>query len=144
MADSMAAAPDAAGVLDHFERVKNWGRWGKDDQKGTLNLITEPHRVAAAGLVRQGRAVSMARDINTQYGAPDSNAQMFWVVTGQCVDCPPEVPTSRYAAGNVASAVEYIGMVFHGANTTHLDTQAHLFWKGRVYNDRPSGLGWTA
>ena len=37
-----------------FESVKNWGRWGPDDQLGTLNLIT-PERVrAAAGLVRYG------------------------------------------------------------------------------------------
>ncbi|MEP7159371.1 MAG: cyclase family protein, partial [Chloroflexota bacterium] len=38
-----------------FESVKNWGRWGPDDQLGTLNFIT-PERVrAAAGLVQSGR-----------------------------------------------------------------------------------------
>jgi kynurenine formamidase len=38
----------------------NWGRWGPDDEKGTLNLVTPAMVVAAAGLVRQGKAISMA------------------------------------------------------------------------------------
>ncbi|HEX9855569.1 MAG TPA: cyclase family protein [Acidimicrobiia bacterium] len=42
------------------KRHSNWGRWGDDDQKGTLNLITPDHIVGAARLVRQGKAISMA------------------------------------------------------------------------------------
>jgi hypothetical protein len=30
--------------------LSNWGRWGKDDQKGTLNLITPAKRKQAAAL----------------------------------------------------------------------------------------------
>ena len=37
-----------------FEPVKNWGRWGKDDDRGTLNYITPEHVRKAAGLVRSG------------------------------------------------------------------------------------------
>ena len=36
---------------------RNWGRWGKDDQIGALNLITPARRAAAARLVRTGRSV---------------------------------------------------------------------------------------
>jgi hypothetical protein len=37
-----------------FEATKRWGRWGEDDDRGALNLLT-PERVArAAGLVRDG------------------------------------------------------------------------------------------
>ena len=42
-----------------FESVKNWGRWGPDDQRGTLNYITPQKVREAAGLVRSGRHVSM-------------------------------------------------------------------------------------
>src|SRR5207253_4991414 len=54
-----------------FESVCNWGRWGPEDDKGTLNYIT-PERVRrAAGLVRSGRSVSMAVPISTVAG-PDN------------------------------------------------------------------------
>ena len=37
-----------------FEAVKNWGRWGPDDEAGALNLITPEKRAAAAGEVTHG------------------------------------------------------------------------------------------
>ncbi len=54
-----------------FEAVKNWGRWGPDDEKGTLNYITPDHVKRAAGLVRSGRSISMAIPINIVAG-PDN------------------------------------------------------------------------
>ena len=36
------------------KRLSNWGRWGAEDERGTLNLITPDKLVAAAGLVRKG------------------------------------------------------------------------------------------
>ena len=41
----------------------NWGRWGEDDELGTLNLITDGARARAAAEVRSGRAVSLALPI---------------------------------------------------------------------------------
>jgi hypothetical protein len=66
----MAQLPSAAPALDYIDRLKNWGRWGPDDQRGTLNLIRPEHRVAAAQLVAEGRTVSCARDLVTAYGHP--------------------------------------------------------------------------
>ena len=43
-----------------FKDISNWGRWGKDDELGTLNLITSEKRKAAAALVRDGVSVSLA------------------------------------------------------------------------------------
>jgi hypothetical protein len=37
-----------------FSKVKNWGRWGPDDQLGTLNYMTPDSVQAAAALVRSG------------------------------------------------------------------------------------------
>ena len=39
------------------EELSNWGRWGKEDQLGTLNLITPEKRVAAAALVTEGVSI---------------------------------------------------------------------------------------
>ena len=45
-----------------MSELSNWGKWGKDDQAGTINLITPAKRKAAAALVREGFSVSMALD----------------------------------------------------------------------------------
>src|SRR4051812_13831185 len=42
--------------------LSNWGRWGKDDEVGALNLITPAKRKQAAGLVQEGFSVSLAGD----------------------------------------------------------------------------------
>ena len=47
-------------VRELSQRHSNWGRWGPDDERGTLNLVTTEMVVAAAGLVRQGKTISMA------------------------------------------------------------------------------------
>src|SRR5215831_7166440 len=51
---------------DVFKQVSNWGRWGKDDQLGTLNLITPDRKREAAKLVQEGVSVSLARELNTE------------------------------------------------------------------------------
>ena len=49
-------------VLGIFEKVSNWGRWGKDDERGALNLITDAKRAAAAKLATTGQVVSMKKE----------------------------------------------------------------------------------
>jgi hypothetical protein len=50
----------AADVERWMKDLSNWGRWGKEDQLGTLNLITPAKRQAAARLVRDGVTVSLS------------------------------------------------------------------------------------
>ena len=53
---SAARFPRNADEFDQmFQQVKNWGRWGADDQLGAANLITEAKRQQAADLVEAGR-----------------------------------------------------------------------------------------
>jgi hypothetical protein len=50
-----ARFPHNAAEFDElFRQVSNWGRWGKDDQLGSANLVTEAKRKQAAALVRVG------------------------------------------------------------------------------------------
>src|SRR5688572_33487392 len=62
-------SPAGRVTAAQYERWKtelsNWGRWGKDDQIGTLNLITPAKRRQAAALVRDGVSVSLAGDADT-------------------------------------------------------------------------------
>src|SRR3954467_10107096 len=74
---SRAAEADHTVTQAQFDRWKqelaNWGRWGKDDERGTLNLITPAKRKAAAALVRDGVPVSLARDADTVKSVDNSS-----------------------------------------------------------------------
>jgi kynurenine formamidase len=135
-------------VLGYFDSLSNWGRWGDDDELGTLNLITDDVRLAAARAVRHGRSVSCAWEVT----APDEMERS----TNTC-PCAADMP----GAGNMPARFhadrrwgfsnERLGLMFHGNTVTHLDSPCHLFWDGRMYNGRPhtmvdaaTGSAWAA
>src|SRR5438094_8410947 len=60
--------PSEKEVTSWIRERRNWGRWGKDDQKGAINLITPAKRVAAARLVKSGRSVSLSRPFPKEPG----------------------------------------------------------------------------
>src|ERR1700749_2817399 len=61
----------------YFEQImkdlSNWGRWGKDDQLGTVNLITPAKRKAAAKLVTEGVSISLSRDTDSVKGVDNGS-----------------------------------------------------------------------
>ena len=123
-------------VVAMMRSLSNWGRWGADDQLGTLNLITPAHRRRAASLVSEGVSVSCSRPISTEITA-DTTVQplRFMVDSGEGRDtAPPARQLER------RGAAEFIGMVFHGYTITHVDTPAHYFWNGQLYNGRSCNL----
>jgi kynurenine formamidase len=125
----LVATPEAE-VLGYFESLRNWGRWGPDDELGTLNFIRPEHRRQAAGLVVDGATVSCERLISTSYS--EDNAQPllhFMIATGE------SAPSSGQAA-----ASDWLGMAFHGHGITHLDSLGHFFWDGKMYNGRSAGV----
>lgn len=112
--------PTEDEVQTYFETCSNWGRWGADDSAGTINLITPEKRVEAAALVRSGRAVSLAHALNTVGGPGNANPAQHFLRTG------------------VDFSVDYIGILFHGYATTHVDALCHIFWDGKMYNGKPA------
>ena len=50
---------DIQHLRETAEKLKNWGRWGKDDEKGTLNFITPEIVVNAAKLIKKGTRFGM-------------------------------------------------------------------------------------
>src|SRR3990172_12105705 len=105
--------------------LSNWGRWGKDDELGTLNLITPGKRKTAAALVKEGVTVSLA-----------SNAQTEKAVD---VPCPNEGAMLTASEAGATDRIAY--PCIHGAGTTHLDSFAHRFFGGKMWNGYPvSGL----
>jgi kynurenine formamidase len=112
-----------------FEQVKNWGRWGSDDELGTLNLVTEEKVREAASLVRSGRRVSMAIPINTIAGPDNSLPASVLMVQGHDV----AVDGSKVTFG-----VDYLAMAPHGDCHTHVDALCHVAYDGLTYNGRPA------
>jgi kynurenine formamidase len=124
-------------VVAMLEKLSNWGRWGADDQLGTINFITPAVRRRAAGLVRDGVPVSCARPIALNQLSADTTFQplRFMVDSGEGRDHdPPERLLARRGAS------EFVGMVFHGYTITHVDSPAHYFWQGKIYNGRSCNL----
>ena len=52
-----------AQVQRWMTELSNWGRWGKDDQLGTLNLITPQKRQQALALAKRGLVVSLEQPV---------------------------------------------------------------------------------
>ena len=126
-------------MLGWFDALSNWGRWGDDDRLGTLNHLTAAKRVSAAGLVQEGVSVSCSWDIRTgpQPGAT-VESQRYMLSTGLGLD--EEGRRGLLGGGRGGGAQEFIGMVFHGLDVTHLDSLAHLFWDGKMYGGAPASL----
>jgi kynurenine formamidase len=107
-----------------MKTVNNWGRWGKDDQLGTLNLITPAKRAQAVALAKTGTVVSLAH-------------------------LPPLVPKAKSEDGAGAHLEITLHMLdagfttedqliaFHGSTFTHIDGLCHGDYDGRIYNGYP-------
>jgi kynurenine formamidase len=110
-----------------FESVKNWGRWGPDDQLGTLNLITRDRIRAAAGLVRSGRRVSLQIPINTVAGPDNQNPAIHFVTQAHDIDI---------GSGGLRFGLDFLGMACHGDCHTHVDALCHISYNGLTYNGK--------
>ena len=139
----MTPVPMEAEVLDYFDSLSNWGRWGPDDVLGTLNFITDAKRMEAAQLVRTGRVVSCSWDIDTALQDDDVvwPPQRYMITTGQGLrDEHRLLPEGILPTDRQAGVSEFLGMVYHGFRITHLDALSHIFWDSKMYNDLPSEL----
>ena len=103
------------------ERFSNWGRWGADDQRGTINFVTPEVSAHAATLARLGRVVSLALPIGPTRASLESGFEH-------------EMSVGAAASGDT------LHMRFHGWSITHLDALCHMFTGpgGQLYNGRPS------
>src|SRR5499426_878478 len=114
---SSQTAPTRAVTAAEYESWKkdlsNWGRWGRDDEIGALNLITAAKRKQAAALVKEGVSVSLAADVDTV----------------KAVDNP-----NPYEVTHVGIATDRIAVDYHGIAHTHLDSLAHINERGVFYN----------
>jgi kynurenine formamidase len=130
---SVRPDPTEAEVLTYFDKFSNWGRWGADDQAGTLNLITPEKRRQAAALVQDGATVSLGKLLTTEIGE-HIKPPLFPAPTHFMLQNGEQF----HACGNepyvLQTALDYFGVAFHSISITHLDAVGHVFWDGKMYN----------
>ncbi|HTM31225.1 MAG TPA: cyclase family protein [Vicinamibacterales bacterium] len=97
-----------------FQQVKNWGRWGPNDQLGAANLVTEAKRRQAAGLAKTGLTVSLAHNPLTE--SAEDNASPFEHTMNR------GFTTDTYRVS------------YHGYAHSHLDALCHILYKDQTYN----------
>ncbi|MFI6868948.1 cyclase family protein [Nocardia sp. NPDC050406] len=115
--------------LDLAKRVNNWGRWGSDDQIGTLNLITDEVVRAAAATVRSGRRVALAVPLS-QRGIQTG------MIPGRVNPLHSMVAVNweLFGEGTVATSDDVVTMGLQAG--THWDALPHVSYEGRLYNGR--------
>jgi kynurenine formamidase len=98
--------------------LSNWGRWGKDDELGTLNLITPAKRMAALALVKEGVPVSLSTNGFAE----------------KAVDVPCPTEWAMTTTSDIGATDRVAFPCIHGAASTHIDSLAHTFFRSKMWN----------
>ncbi|MCK7626290.1 cyclase family protein [Streptomyces sp. RS10V-4] len=116
---------------DIARRVNNWGRWGPDDEIGTLNLITPDVVRAAAATVRSGRRVPLALPLRR-------DGVQTGMIPGRINPLHTMVAVNHEIFGpdTVATSDDAVTMGLQAA--THWDALPHVSHSGLLYNGRPA------
>src|SRR5579864_7841073 len=115
---SAGRAPRNAAEFDEmFHQVSNWGRWGKDDQLGSINLITSAKRKPALSTAKTGESVSLAHNPLTERAEDNGSPFEHTMNRGFTTD------TYRVS--------------YHGYAHSHIDALCHFSYKDQTYNGFP-------
>ena len=107
--------PRNAAEFDQlFQQVSNWGRWGKDDQLGSANLVTAAKRKQALSLARDGVSVSLAHAPLTERAEDNTSPFEHTMNPGLFMD--------TYKVS------------YHGYAHSHIDALCHILYKEQTYN----------
>jgi len=127
LAGSLLAQPAEPMSRAEFDalmnEISNWGRWGDDDELGTLNLITPARRITAAQLVREGYPVSLSLPVNKVRTPVNGN--------------PFEHSLNVSTFGGHEVAGDVYSVQYHGFAHSHMDGLPHFAHYGQMYNGVP-------
>ncbi len=101
-------------------KLSNWGRWGADDQRGALNLLTPEMVQNAARLVKSGKVYSLSMPLESD-GPQWPTRHKTWRVT--TFNNPPK---GRGSADDV--------ITMHSHSGTHMDALCHIWYENQLYN----------
>jgi kynurenine formamidase len=108
------------------ETVRNWGRWGNDDQRGTLNHIGPEALKAAAATVQSGKLFSLGLNFDKngpQIGPERFNPMLY--MTHLFTPVNPAFPSARHSDDVI---------VMPSQSSTQWDALGHVHYDGLLYN----------
>jgi len=115
------------------KRVNNWGRWGKDDEIGTVNLITPEVRRRAVAAVRTGKSFSLALPLS------ESEGVQLGIMPGRINPVRTMSQINTPFTGDPADFCTSDDMVVMGLQcATHWDGLGHVSYDNRIYNGYPA------
>ena len=119
-------------VRELGKRLSNWGRWGAEDERGTLNFITPEVVRRAAGLVRRGQVFSLGLPFGAEGPQIGQGGRVNPLHLMTAVDqrLPGEYPDGFRYADDV--------MVMPLQCATQWDSLAHVHYDGKLYNGFPA------
>jgi kynurenine formamidase len=106
-----------------FSTCSNDGRWGSDDELGTLNLITPAKRRRSLNLATAGLVIPLGRPLPTIPGGAGKSSAFLQLST-------------RMVGNEIVSVGDVLTVEPHGFDVTHLDALGHVFYADRAYNGR--------
>ncbi|MDQ4111440.1 MAG: cyclase family protein [Actinomycetota bacterium] len=116
-------------------RVSNWGRWGEDDVRGTMNFLTDAKRVSAAGLVQTGRSYSLSLPFDMD--GPQNGWRRRTNPVHTMLDTGTDAVTGIQGFPHgIGGADDVIAMPLQCS--TQWDGLGHIFDHGRAWNGRPA------
>ena len=114
------------------KKVNNWGRWGADDEIGTINLVTDDVVRAAAALVRTGKRFSLALPLSDLEGIQTG------LIRGRVNPLRTMVSINTAVFGDPSQFCTSDDVVFMGLQAgTHWDGLGHATYDGRMWNGHP-------
>lgn len=135
------------------ERVRNWGRWGPDDQLGTLNYITPEILADAMRVVRHGRRISLSIPVDAYgpQGAHGTRRNPIYAMTldGGDRDAAATLGAWPQAGPEQHGLAAYWGdggparwaddlLVTPLQAGSHWDGLAHVYYDDQIYNGHPA------
>jgi kynurenine formamidase len=114
------------------KQLSNWGRWGAEDERGTLNFITPDVVKRAASLVRTGRVFSLGLSFGAEGPQIGQGGRVNPTHLMTAVDqkLPADYPDVFRYADDI--------MIFPLQCATQWDSLAHVHYDGQLYNGFPA------
>ncbi|MDE2229749.1 MAG: cyclase family protein [Alphaproteobacteria bacterium] len=122
---------DMAHLRTVAERCKNWGKWGPDDEIGTLNYVTAQDIAAAGRLIRKGKAFSLG--LNFDRNGPQRG---LWGNRYNPIHTMLATGTDAVAGvldkGGIRYADDTVSMPLQCG--TQWDALGHIFYDDKMWN----------
>jgi hypothetical protein len=130
-----AAPPLTIEQINQWETdLSNWGKWGPDDERGSLNFVTPDKTLQAVRLVKDGTVVSLARFASVEKAADNFN---FGETKHWMSNVNPRTGQPTFALDGITYGI-------HDGTNSHLDALCHYALqrdgKAVVFNGHPQNL----